>query len=114
MSAVDANEPNVDPWVSGKRQRTCRLPTVREEIGDATARVPLRSAFGCRQSAAAAGEAQTTSVATVPATWSFTGAGRADGLEDGERSAIFAVDRVLVLAARIEVRTELGVPARCH
>src|SRR5258707_14496947 len=99
MSAVDANEPNVDPWVSGKRQRTCRLPTVREEIGDATARVPLRSAFGCRQSAAAAGEAQTTSVASVPATRSFTGPGRAGGLEDGEPTVILRVDGVIVLRA---------------
>jgi len=44
------------------------LATVRAEIGDATARVPRRFAFGWRQSAAGAGEAHATSaaVAAVP------------------------------------------------
>jgi hypothetical protein len=64
-SGVDANDPNVDPRVSGKRQRTCSLATVRVEIVDGTARVPDRSAFGCRQSAAPAGVAQATTAAVA-------------------------------------------------
>jgi hypothetical protein len=64
-SGVEANDPNVDPRVSGKRQRTWRLATVREEIGELTARVPDRFAFGCRQSAAPAGLAQATTAAVA-------------------------------------------------
>ena len=104
-SGVDANDPKVEPRVSGYRQRTWRPLTVLAVIVDATARVPRRSPLGCAQSADADAVRESAAAkvaATIPTR---------RPLDDGEVTADLAIDLVRVLPAVIEERAELALRA---